>query len=136
MRRAFNAPGAIERARLYLTRQALLNTPFFGGVAGSGQGAVHIVLGQHDADLFDGEHGLLRASDGNAPRLGSGLNDLPKLFRGLRGDGLGFGSVVAMQMNGEIAEVRGDIRGIHYFGFAVASFTWLYAQATTPALSW
>jgi hypothetical protein len=39
-------------------------------------------------------------------------------------------------MYGEIAEVRGYARGIHQFGFAVASFTWLYAQAATPALSW
>ena len=117
----------------YLTRQALFNTPFFGGVTSGGERAVDIVLGQHDADFFDREHGLLRFSHQDALGLDARLDDLLELFGGLRGNYFCLGSVTPVKMNCEIPKVRGYVCGIHDLGFSVGRFTRLYTQAETPA---
>lgn len=114
---------------------ALLNPPLFGGVARRGQRAVHIILRQHDADFFDREHGLLRSCDEDTFGL-IGLDDFLELFRGLRSDRFRFRGVAPVKMYGEIAEVRGYVRGIHYLGFTCGRFTWLNTQAEAPAVTW
>ena len=63
----------------------------------------------------------IRTLPGSSPDY----NDFLELFGGLRGNRFGRRGVAAVQMYGEIAEVRGYIRRIHYLGFAVARFAWL-----------
>jgi hypothetical protein len=112
----------------------LFDAPLFGRVAGRGERSVHIVLRQHDADLFNSEHGLLRASNQNAFGFDACLDDFLKLFRRLCGNRFCLGRVTPVKMYGEIPKVRSHVCGIHYFGLSVGRFTWLNAQAVAPGV--
>ncbi len=105
--------------------------PLFRRVTGCSRCAPEIALRKKSTDFIHGKHSLLCALHVRALRIGFGLDDVLEVCCDVGYDCLGLRTVVAMQMNDQIANIRQDVGRVEQLAVAFSQGLRLRTQAIT-----